>query len=75
MLMPPVHRHTELVVPPVNPLLRRTYRSGGLRNRILWSGALYFQFLFSFSFQAGLGMVTIRDTTDDSFINLKLMGF
>lgn len=47
-----VHRHTELVVPPLNPLLRRIYPSGGLRNLVLsnlWSGALYFQFLFSSS--------------------------
>lgn len=57
LLMLPVHRHTELVVPPANPLLRRIYPSGGLRNLILinlWSGALYFKFLFSFLFLSRL---------------------
>lgn len=49
LLMLAVYRHTELVVPPLNPLLRGIYPSGGLRNLILinlWSGALYFEFLF-----------------------------
>lgn len=49
VLMLAVHRHTELVVLPVNPLLRRIYPNGGLRNLILinlWSAALFSVFVF-----------------------------